>query len=419
MFLRNIRTSVESFFSKKAEAQVIEQNVDLSQYPHLTSEHPSNKNNQLTIGDLHGNALKLIYFLIYQNVLVLKNKEKDYKELVDIFMKDIKKMTPLDVARFKQILAQSNIRDVGVVRLLGDELADRAGIDYLTLEVIAAMHEKGVNLEILMSNHALEFIEAYERCEANKNNIKEFRSDRILKSQTQSLELTRQLLENKVIEWKALHELMEKHYKPCQKLLSYSIDNNCITLYSHAPVGIDRPDKEIIDKPFYYSLAMKLGYEFKPKKKLSLIPALAQKLGVPYKDNTVLELANTIDAINKVYLNDYVLKNKVHTLYEADIEFEKATQGSNPVIFLAWNREYDKIIRSEIHPNGKYLIKFVHGHDSSEITHANIVNLDNNLGKRFRADVKGKYFVLFSQETSAPKLQVEDHKKMNLDMKHG
>ena len=42
-------------------------------------------NQSITIGDLHGNTLKLIYFLIQQGILILKNREQDYEQLVKLY----------------------------------------------------------------------------------------------------------------------------------------------------------------------------------------------------------------------------------------------------------------------------------------------------------------------------------------------
>jgi len=114
---------------------------DLKCHPEPDLKHPADPRNQLTIGDLHGNALTFIHFLIKQNVLVLKNS-KDYDDLVRIYsdgFTDIMTKAPdskgvpetpeliakykRDVDLFKKILSEATvIPDSGTVRLIGDEV---------------------------------------------------------------------------------------------------------------------------------------------------------------------------------------------------------------------------------------------------------------------------------------------------------
>ena len=48
---------------------LIVSDADLYKEPGSDHNHPCDPSNQLTIGDLHGNALKLIYFLLRQKFL--------------------------------------------------------------------------------------------------------------------------------------------------------------------------------------------------------------------------------------------------------------------------------------------------------------------------------------------------------------
>ena len=54
--------------------------IDLREYPKPFSE---SNNQDLTIGDLHGNTLKLIYFLIKEGIVEMS--EKDYESLVKLY----------------------------------------------------------------------------------------------------------------------------------------------------------------------------------------------------------------------------------------------------------------------------------------------------------------------------------------------
>ena len=59
-------------------------NEDLSQHPQTIGNAADIKNSMLAIGDLHGNAMKAIYFLIRYGVMTLEN-EADYETLHNIY----------------------------------------------------------------------------------------------------------------------------------------------------------------------------------------------------------------------------------------------------------------------------------------------------------------------------------------------
>ncbi len=64
--------------------QLLKIHVDIYNFPVVDQVHRSDTSTQLTIGDLHGNAIKLLYFLLKQGV-VNNITEKDYIELVSIY----------------------------------------------------------------------------------------------------------------------------------------------------------------------------------------------------------------------------------------------------------------------------------------------------------------------------------------------
>ena len=287
----------------------IQRNADLYSVPGYDDQHPADASNQLTIGDLHGNAIKLIYFLIHQNVLRLPVPD-DYKVLVRIYRKG--KLSADDLAQFEAILAMMEVNSVGTVRLIGDEMADRGQNDYLTLQVIDLLRRKGVSVEILLSNHSVEFIEAYEK-------QMPFISERLLYGQAGSMYLLHQLIQDKLVTREAVLGMVDSSYKPFLRALSYTVseDKTKITIYSHA--GID----------------------------LSTIEKLANALGVAYCDDTVELLAGTIDRIN-VEFYKHVKNNTVHTLYSAAAVYNGGSSSrldDNAFAFIMWNRTYHTLNR--------------------------------------------------------------------------
>src|SRR5579883_2145455 len=114
---------------------IISTPADLEVYPKETKDTDCipHANNEFTIGDLHGNALKLLHFLVRQNVINLD--EAEYAEFVKLYKKDSKEITKEDLdVIFEKILAKMTANPVGTVRLIGDELSDRGANDYFTLK---------------------------------------------------------------------------------------------------------------------------------------------------------------------------------------------------------------------------------------------------------------------------------------------
>ena len=147
--------------------------------------------NQLTIGDLHGNAVKLLYFLaayrivdgwsmnlekiksysLVQQEQVLKNHLEDnwYEEFVNFYDLFSLSIEDADLRRvlkfFKCVIEGLKISKSNsfLLRFLGDMLADRGKLDPLIILILDALTEATIPIEIVASNHDLEFIEAIER----------------------------------------------------------------------------------------------------------------------------------------------------------------------------------------------------------------------------------------------------------------
>lgn len=120
--------------------------------------HP---HSHVSIGDIHGNALKLIYTLIEEGVLHLSPNQ--YGALRDIYYKSTDKLTSEDLAKFRQIITEARINKKRAITLIGDELADRGQNDYFTLLVLKKLHNENTDINIMLSNHSVEFIRDYEK----------------------------------------------------------------------------------------------------------------------------------------------------------------------------------------------------------------------------------------------------------------
>jgi hypothetical protein len=321
----------------------------------------------ISIGDLHANAIKFLYFLVRHGIYSLS--QDNYARLVAIYKTPIHKLTKKLLDEFSTLVMDMKLTHHQIlIRLMGDELSDRGSNDYFMLSMLQKLHHDKVNLEILLSNHGADFIEACERYEERGKKLQITR----LINHAPSLKALSNLLEKKkVVTEQQVFDIVENCYKPKLKIIGYSLDqkNLAITIFSHAGIGLES------------------------------IQLLARKFHIEYKDNSSLQLANTIDQINQKF-SEFIAKNKVHTLYNADEMIKGYTESivlkeNNALEFTLWNRQYNSLSRPLKYKN--YSLSFSHGHDSKEKTHKNIYNLDSNVGKSLALHI-GEYKILASND---------------------
>ena len=302
---------------------------------------------QITVGDLHGNAMKLMYILVCHGITDIS--AEDYTELARIYRISAEVMTQKDLARFVTILNKIDCKAQGVLRLIGYELADRGRNDYFTLKLLEKLDKSNVNVEILFSNHGFEFIDNYE------NNRSYYETN--IGALARSMRNMQTLLDRGLIQGTEIRTIVETTYKKSLKAVSYTLNQmqDKILIYSHAPIN------------------------------LNTIEAMAKQVGVSYNGDTAIGLAQSIDLINEKF-QDYLQQDKVHELCR---QITMSPNNGNPFVFIIWNRVCD-FHRPKSLKNADQ-IDFIHGHDSSTPSYENIYNLDNDFGK-----VEGAYSAVYS-----------------------
>lgn len=325
--------------------------VDIYKYP--TEIIPLGTNGtEFTYGDLHSNAIKLVYSLILCGVL--KIPKEQYTQLVDIYTTHIGLITKDHLNTFKSIINAADVNANVLVRLIGDEVADRGALDYYVLLVLNKLVTSKVKIEILLSNHGAEFIRAYEN--GNTFNHSIFR--RVTPEFGISMLNLANLINIGKISQAEVTELIETAYKrPFLKLLSYNLNENEdeITIFSHAGIG------------------------------LNTIVYLTRKYNLEHDDSTARKLAETIDAIND-FVHSAIRKNTfynglcdINVLNDA-YNRKRIDPTSHPIEFILWNRFYAALYRPSTYK--KYQLNFVHGHDSNDYHLSHIFILNNILGKK-------------------------------------
>lgn len=340
-------------------------------------------NEQVTIGDLHGNALKLIWFL----------KKYGY---IDI--------TRTQYNLFRQFYAEGKVEEfvelVGklaftpesknhLLRLIGDVLADRGENDWMTLAILKKMDDEGVPFEIDFSNHDMEFSRAVGR--------KGFLYDlNELHDEYSSVTRMKKFMDEKKGKFnhELLNEMIDAVYSSDHfKLISYAIDEgkSSIEIFTHAPY----------DFHFMEALATFLKVSFEYDTLLNLkksIDGINQAFSNYIKSNElenkaladkVLEDKASEDKAsedkesadnkpnNRYYFSDELIaqfekeekafkkiqkdeKNKKESFFESKVDEIKQNFRKNPLYAIAWQRDYDHLdFSSKPMP---YEVAFTHGH---------------------------------------------------------
>ena len=369
--------------------------ANLHVFPAIRENHDTH----VSVGDLHGNALKLIYILIEEGFLKL-NKEQ-YDILHDIYLKsavDRKKsrytnaiiqetcsLTKQDIETFEKIISNAQVDSSRALTLIGDELADRGNNDYFTLFVLQKLKESHCNVDIILSNHSMAFMAA--------STAYQFDGEELI-TPTTSLDNMKFFLKQGLIKEEAIRTIVANSYLPMIKAINYTVSlDGQITLFSHAPIGLET------------------------------IEALANKFKIPYKEGTSLELLQTIDAINQAVSNNF-----------QNISYEFINDGahksnkvvpvptSNPIKRLVWNRAFNDSDQPKTITSTGIKVKFVHGHvgqDGTIKTARSHTNLDNFFGMCLpdfniatpppsqdgKESVGAEHFTLGSDDITAQELQ--------------
>ena len=396
-----------------------QETIDLYKYP-----APSDMNsNTITIGDMHANSLKFIYLLIKNGVL--KMKPDDYNDLVALyrsFDEAIDKIK-LNAGKIVGIDKQDDIQEIIErinehikskieinnaqiqVRLMGDVLADRRYSDEITLKLLDKLNKGGVKVENILSNHDLEFITSY----VNNMEVTGEAFSLIADNQKISLVVLQQSIHNNKISRNVVDQLVKNSYIPTLKVISYTVSEGKITLYTHAPIAHDP---------------------------IEVVKALANEFNININDNkleTTRDLTDLIDSINVTFqrqlqnktfqqidisnryqikdfesfklhneqfyneaLKDPIKKEKINL--NMDMSLSGPIFGSdNPIIYITNYRTYNlnplfpqhQQIQPTIIENK--LIHIICGHDEcvdkdGSILPPHMSSLDNSLGKERKFD---------------------------------
>lgn len=297
---------------------LINAEVDLDVMPEVKqlSDQGVVQPSQVTVGDLHGNAIKLLYILLEYNIITNFSQD-EYDFLVQLYKTDVSLLTAEEIALFDEIVDNMQYLPGKTVRLLGDVFADRGSNDYWTLKLLQKCKRSGVSIEILLSNHDYEIIKAYEFKE-------EFEPDDTMEGQfTLSMQRMQTLIDKDLISLDDMADGFKALFLSSLKIVSYTLneESDNITIYSHAPIDLD------------------------------VIASLAEALKVEFKAETILELARTLDSIQEQFTN-YIKSNEIHTFLP----------DGSPNTLVMYNRNFKRLQNTTAQG---YTITYFHGHTNT------------------------------------------------------
>lgn len=340
----------------------IEINTDIRLFPQPTSIDLACFSD-LSIGDLHSNALKMMNFLVHYRYLELS--EQAYLRFAALYQQSA--WTQNDLHEMETIIdaIKPNSSTLPHLRFLGDMLADRGKNDYFILKLLEKLHKSDISFEIIISNHDADFIDCYEK-DLDYNNV------HYGKKQGRSACNLQNLLDEHFIDYQTVDALVQTHYLPFLKALSYSLNDteDTIRIYSHAPIG------------------------------MQTLCAIANTLHLDYIDHDATHLAHTIEQINTIFTKHYAQKKRLCSLLNLDniaphlLSYGPLDPMLYPFAFLMHNHCHDAL---ETLP----WTRFVHAHTGQPAFTQQKICLNNALGISDTQPM-GNYNVLLTNEKRHP-----------------
>ncbi|HAF88118.1 MAG TPA: hypothetical protein DCG13_06075 [Legionellales bacterium] len=371
---------------------------------------------EVTLGDLHGNAMKLLYMLVEHGV-ISELSEDTYRELVRIYLAHLDEdqryhypnidgiikaeLIEKDLEQFKTIIKGLKINPNCLIRLIGSELCDKGNNDYFTMLILEKLRIEKVPVKILLSNHSLQYIEMYEKIkklikkntnlnsvakdlQSTINNIGMMNSPFHSKNvepgeQAHSLQALGRIFAKGWVDLTAITTFVEQTYYEQLELISYSIsrDKQEITLYTHAPIGLET------------------------------IKEIAQKYKVAYQADSIDALSETINNINAAFRLDIKPEFVKSFVPEQSNFSEQNETAKNSLLRVIGNRHVNDSSKASLERPARlngYRLNFVHGHDEQHPNTPNSHNLYSNLGES-ESSYQGGYKVSVDNYEPLPKFE--------------
>lgn len=362
---------------------------DLKHYPNVETS----TFDVITVGDLHGNALKLLHFLLKNNIVHWNTSEKSESEAFYQRFYELYNATPITQEKFNQLRALiSSLRvtpNTPLLRFIGDELADRGKHDLITLLLFEHLHANKVNYRCILSNHTHRFLINYNKMRLGQPvDPSDYGGCFISQSELFSC------IENGFIELDEVNRLVDNH-KNHLYILDHGLYDQGTYQYTHAVTSHT------------------IGQH------------LAQPLNLFYFEATPVFRVWSTSRVNQAFrqrlmcddwdlFNTYIMDqlSERYPIDEQDFPFESTL----------WNRTYRSIQRPTLHPEYAYEQRSIHGHERNDPLADDhfIISLDSLFGKgTIEKEINPIFYhqetVLNSEELAPIEKQVKDYIRNDLE----
>lgn len=201
---------------------------------------------EITLGDLHGNALKLVHFLVREGVFEVD--EDTYDDFAAIYAREdsfeSSAADEVELAQFETWLESVHVKKgTTKIRLIGDTLCDRGANDYFTLRILDKLVTAGRPLEIILSNHDLGFLFFYQALQTASTPLPDDFISQVDTNVAPATSLHRliALLRRFPTRIEEVKRIVTASYLPSLRLLGVNKNKTTqkMALFSHAYTGIE------------------------------------------------------------------------------------------------------------------------------------------------------------------------------------
>lgn len=132
--------------------------ISLDDYPAIQNIEKT----EITIGDLHANALKFIHLLVREGIFFIT--PDNYEKFKTLYVIPAELIEAHELKQLQNIIEGMEVRQTHIfVRLIGDERSDRGNNDWYIDLILKKMNSCNIQYEIILSNHGFNSLKRFEQ----------------------------------------------------------------------------------------------------------------------------------------------------------------------------------------------------------------------------------------------------------------
>lgn len=412
--------------------RLISKYVDIYRYP----EELESNLGSITLGDLHGNPIKLIHFLFRYQIIQFKNDVADVQETYQQFVTLYEQYGELieEYQEYRTLLHFAQIKINNAMEQI--EILDKQLLEVKEMQQYPKVMQLYLQLTNKLKKAQEEQVSLMHQLNKPQNKLTYYINQfnqfmkqlKIRNNKTMIRLIGDEVSDRGNCDYFTLRIIDFIYRKDCPlTILISNHGSEFIYGYEHLIAGHPFVPQGYIGDfqiPSFWGLKYLLEQEvvtqdelinlvnhsYKPTLKIldytlsekgitlfshapirfDAIQLMAERLGITYDDATIEVLATTIDQINFQF-QSYVNNNTIHQLFNTDTIIDrtnmtKEEKAAWPLIYLFWNRWNESKETADARPAIKndFHITYVHGHDPFQSNLSHVHNIDTLCGKEPR-----------------------------------